>query len=311
MSRTPSPWTRRAAMAAGAATAFAAGAARAEDLPWSVPALKRVKVHDHDIAYFEKGSGPPLVLVHGGSGSPAFEWGRVITPLSRRFRVLAPYQIGFAPSDQPDLAYDAQTFVDYLGGFMSALRAEGATMAGESFGGWVVARYALSQGGKSSWGQSLPRISHLAIVDGAVQIHPLPPKPPEASINSPEVGKLAGAFFATQPKVDNSKVTQAANPHMLAQQLTDAELQSIKTPTVVIWGAGDQLLPVSDGRHIASQIPGARAVIIESCGHIPSVERPRAFLGAMGGLTGQSLENLSSRRAIHPGIADRHKDKLA
>ena len=286
------PWTRRAAITAGAASAIVASA-HAEDLPWRLPESRRIKVHDQEIAYFEMGKGPPLVLVHGMSGSAAFEWGRVMTPLSRRFRVLAPYQIGFAPSDQPDLAYDAQTFVDYLGGFMSACHAEGATIVGESFGGWVVVQYALRQGGKSSWGQRLPRISHLAIVDGAVQVHPLPPKPPEASINSPEVGKLAGAFFATQPKVDNSKVTQGAGKHVFAQQLTDAELRSIKIPTMVIWGAGDQLLPVSDGRHIASQIPGAKAVIIENCGHIPSIEQPRAFLGAIGGLVGQVLENLS------------------
>ena len=285
-------WTRRAAIAAGAASALVTGA-RAEDLPWRLPKLRSVKVHGHAIAYFEMGSGPPLMLVHGMSGSAAFEWGRVMTPLSRKFRVIAPYQIGFGPSDQPDLPYDAATFVDYLGGFMSARGAEGATIVGESFGGWVVAHYALRQGGKSAWGQVLPRISHLAVVDGAVQVHPLPPKPPEASINSPEVGKLAGAFFATQPKVDNSKVKAGAGQHVFAQQLTDTELKAIKTPTMVIWGQDDQLLPVSDGRHIASQIPGARTVIIQNCGHIPSVEQPRAFLGAVGGLLGMSLENLS------------------
>jgi pimeloyl-ACP methyl ester carboxylesterase len=290
---TPSRWTRRAALAGAAAAAALPLAARAEDLPWSLPKLRRVKVHGHSIAYFEMGSGPPLVLAHGMSGSPAFEWGRVMTPLSRRFRVIAPYQIGFAPSDQPDLAYDAETFIDHLGGFLSARSAENATIVGESFGGWVVAQYALAQRKKSSWKRTLPRISGLVIVDGAVQVHPLPPKPPEASINSPEVGKLAGAFFASQPKVDNSKVTKGAGAHVLAQQLTDAELKSIRIPTLVIWGAGDQLLPVSDGRHIASQIPGAHTVIIEDCGHIPSVEQPRAFLGALGGFLGQPLEMLS------------------
>jgi pimeloyl-ACP methyl ester carboxylesterase len=289
----PLSWTRRAALAGAAATAALPRMVRAEDLPWRLPELRRVKVHGHEIAYYEMGSGPPLVLAHGMSGSAALEWGRVMTPLARKFRVIAPYQIGFSPSDQPDLAYDAATFVDHLGGLLAARSAEEATIVGESFGGWVVAQYALRQGGRSSWKQALPRISRLVIVDGAVQVHPLPPKPPEASINSPEVGKLAGAFFASQPKADNSKVTKAAGPHVLAQQLTDAELTSIKVPTLVVWGAGDQLLPMSDGRHIASQIPGARSVIIDDCGHIPSVEQPRAFLGALGGFLGQPLEMLS------------------
>ena len=290
-------WTRRAALAAAGAAAMIPaalpGSARALDLPWRLPKLRRVRVHRHEVAYYETGSGPPLVLVHGMSGSPALEWGRVMTPLSRKFRVIAPFQIGFAPSDQPaDLAYDAATFVDYLGGFLNARGAENATLVGESFGGWVVAHYALRQGQKSAWKQELPTISHLAIVDGAVQVR-AGPDGAQQSINSPEVAKLAHDFFVSQPAADNSLVTKAAVPHILAQAVTDAQLKSLKIPTLVVWGREDRLIPVADGRHIASQIPGARSVIIGDCGHIPSVEQPRAFLGALGGLLGQPLENLS------------------
>ena len=291
MSSSTAAWTRRAAIAAGAAVTLA-GSARAEDLPWRLPKLRRVAVHGRQIAYYEMGSGPPLVLIHGMSGSPALEWGRVITPLSRRFRVIAPYQIGFGPSDQPDLPYDAATFVDYLGGFLIARAAEGATLVGESFGGWVVAQYALRQGQKSAWRQTLPPISHLAIVDGAVQVHPGPQTPGAQSINSPDIGKRAHEFFLTQPPVDNSLVKKGAGPHVVAQAVSDDALKTIHTPTVVIWGRDDQLIPVADGRHIAAQIPGAHTVIIGDCGHIPSVEQPRAFLGALGGLVGAALENL-------------------
>jgi triacylglycerol lipase len=287
------PWTRRAAIAAAGAAALV-GPAHAEDLPWRLPKLKFTRVHGSRIAFFEKGDGPPLVLVHGMSGSPALEWGRVFEPLSRKFRVIAPYQIGFGPSDQPDLAYDSATFVDYLGGFLHARVAEGATLVGESFGGWVVARYAMRVGQKSAWKQILPPISHLVIVDGAVQMHPLPNTDGGAqeSINSPEVGKLAHDFFVSQPKVDNSLVTKSAGRHVMAEQLTDADLKALKVPTLVIWGRDDRLLPLSDGRHIASLIPGAHSVIIGDCGHIPSVEQPRAFLGALGGALGMDLENL-------------------
>ncbi len=298
MTDPPSGWTRRATlMAAAAALSVEAlpEAAAALDLPWRLPKIRRAKVHHHQIAYYEMGAGPPLVLVHGMSGSPALEWGRVMTPLSRRFRVIAPFQIGFAPSDQPaDLAYDAETFVDYLGGFLGAVSADNATLVGESFGGWVVAHYALRQGQKSAWKGRLPPISHLAIVDGAVQVHPGPPGDGgQQSINSADVGKLAHDFFKTQPKADNSLVTTAAVPDIQAQQVSDAQLKTIRTPTLVVWGREDRLIPLADGRHVASQIPGARSVIIGDCGHIPSVEQPRAFLGALGGLLGVSLETLS------------------
>ncbi len=287
-------WSRRAALA-GAAASVLAPAARAEDLPWRLPKLRRAKVRHHHLAYYEMGSGPPLVLVHGMSGSPALEWGRVMTPLSRRYRVIAPFQIGFAPSEQPaGLAYDAATFVDSLGGFLSLVGAQNAILVGESFGGWVAAQYALRQPRQSVWTQTLPPISHLVIVDGAVQVRGGPSSDgAQQSINHPEVGKLAHDFLVSQPTADNSAVTKAAVPHILAQKVTDAELKTLKTPTLVIWGREDRLIPLEDGRHVASQIPGARTVIIGDCGHIPSVEQPRAFLGALGGFLGQPLETLS------------------
>lgn len=287
-------WSRRAALSAAGAAALPLSAA-AQDLPWRLPKLRGARVHHHHIAYYEMGSGPPLVLVHGMSGSPALEWGRVMTPLSRRYRVIAPFQIGFAPSDQPaGLAYDAATFVDSLGGLLSLIGAANATLIGESFGGWVVAQYALRQQRQSVWKQSLPPISRLVIVDGAVQVRPSQGRDgAQQSINHPDVAKLAHTFYGSQPAADNGAVTRAAAPHILAQQVTDAELKTLEIPTLVIWGREDRLIPVEDGRHVASRIPGARTVIIGDCGHIPAVEQPRAFLGALGGFLGQSLEALS------------------
>jgi triacylglycerol lipase len=296
MTDASSRWSRRAAIAAGAAAALAgavAPAARAEDLPWRLPKLRRVRVHGHHMAFFDEGSGPALVLIHGASGSPPLEWGRVITPLSKRFRVIAPYLIGFGPSDQPDLPYDAETFVDYLGGFFNARSIDSPILVGESLGGWVVAQYAVRQGGKTSWRQTRPPISKLVICDGAVQVHPgQGGGGAQDSINSPEVGKLAHDFYVTQPAVDDSKVLKAVVPHVVGQQVADADLKALKTPTLVIWGREDKLLPLESGRHVASQIPGARLVVIDDCGHIPAVEKPRAFLGALGGFLRMGLETL-------------------
>lgn len=282
MPSAPVGWTRRAVIGAGVAAALS-GSASAEDLPWRLPKLRRTRVHGHHIAYYEAGLGPPLVLVHGGSGSPALEWGRVMMPLSRKYRVIAPYLIGFGPSDQPDLPYDAGTFVDCLGWFLNARAAHGAILVGESFGGWVVAQYALRHGQKSSGGQTLPTISRLVIVDGAVQVHPGDGGGAQDTINSPSVAKQAYDFYKSLPKVDNSFVLKAVGPHEIAQQLSDKELAGITTPTLVVWGREDKLLSVNEGKHIAAQIPGARIVIIDNSGHAPPIEQPRVFLAALDG----------------------------
>jgi triacylglycerol lipase len=284
-------WTRRAAVAgiAGTLASAVARQARAADLPWLLPELRHTRVNGHEIAYYEAGSGPPLVLIHGGSGSPALEFGRVFTPLSRTFRVIAPYMPGFAPSEQPDLPYDATTFVDYLGGFLTASGAKRATLLGESFGGWVVGHYAARQGMKSSWGPRLPTISHLVLVDAALQVHAGDGGSAKDTINDPEVGRQSYAFYMTLPKVDNTKVMTAVGPHMLSDPVSDESLEALHTPTLVMWGREDKLLPLDRGRHYASQIPNAHLEIVDACGHAPAMEQPHAFMAALGTFLGVSI----------------------
>jgi len=49
----------------------------------------------------------------------------------------------------------------------------------------------------------------------------------------------------------------------------------------VIWGRGDELVPVAEGEAIAKQIPGAKKVIIDNCGHAPQIECPQPFQAAL------------------------------
>jgi 2-hydroxy-6-oxonona-2,4-dienedioate hydrolase len=275
---TPRPLSRRTMMTSGLlAAGFGSVAAAASDLPWELPPLRTVQVGGQTLAYFETGSGPPLVLVHGMSGSAALEWGRVIGPLSKRHRVIAPYQIGFAPSGQPaDLAYDARTFVDSLGGLLRALHVRSPILVGESFGGWVVGQYAVAQ---AAAGADLPKIKGLVIVDGAVGIGPADRVSPNApSLNDPAVVAQVRTFFATQSRPDTTFVRPRAMPGISRDAVTAQALAAANLPTLIIWGEGDQLLPVSVGRNLAAAIPRARLAIIPNCGHIPSVEQPEAFL---------------------------------
>ncbi len=51
-------------------------------------------------------------------------------------------------------------------------------------------------------------------------------------------------------------------------------LPSIKVPTLVVVGRGDQTTPPDLAAEIADGIPGARLVVLEGCGHLPPMERP-------------------------------------
>jgi len=55
---------------------------------------------------------------------------------------------------------------------------------------------------------------------------------------------------------------------------TNARLEQLPTPTLVIHGTADRLLPVANGRLIASRIPGARLELLEGIGHMFWWEQP-------------------------------------
>ena len=47
-----------------------------------------------------------------------------------------------------------------------------------------------------------------------------------------------------------------------------------ESPTLVIHGRNDMVIPFTDGRELAASIPGARFVPLETKNHIPLAEDP-------------------------------------
>jgi hypothetical protein len=74
-----------------------------------LPVEKTIPVFGQTIHYWDVGSGPVVVLVHGLGSNKAGDWRYVVGPLSRKFRVLAMDQIGFGHSDKPLMDYRIQT----------------------------------------------------------------------------------------------------------------------------------------------------------------------------------------------------------
>jgi pimeloyl-ACP methyl ester carboxylesterase len=57
-----------------------------------------------------------------------------------------------------------------------------------------------------------------------------------------------------------------------------ALLRGITTPTLVVWGREDAIIPCSVCQLYEHAIPGATAKIIENCGHMPEMEKPAEFV---------------------------------
>jgi pimeloyl-ACP methyl ester carboxylesterase len=249
------------------------------DLDWRMPPLRDVGVLGHRIAYYEKGDGPPLVLVHGFSGSAPFEWGRVFDLLAARHLVVAPQLVGFLPSEQPDIVYSTDAQLAHLSGFLQALDLVDCTLAGESYGGWLVAAYAARA---AEPGSTLARIARYAILCGAVgvirtaQTPPRPSEPPDTPLwraivqRLPELNPHEAANNPTRERIFAASDLRRGWPDAAA-------LAKITAPVLLLWGEEDELVPVRYGRAAAAAIPGSQLVVLPGVGHIPSIEAPRDF----------------------------------
>jgi pimeloyl-ACP methyl ester carboxylesterase len=255
------------------------------------PGDKTIAVFGQTIHYWDVGSGPVVVLVHG-LGSRKEDWLPVVEPLSKNYRLLIPDQIGFGHSDKPLLDYSIQTYVDFLNEFLRDLKVEKASFVGESLGGWICGLYAV----ELSAGAHLVPIEKLILVDaaGLKQDKPIPDLNPSSLAATRTM--MQAIFFDTSWLDDNTlrKIfadrmarqdtytvhSILSNPALGAERLDD-KLANIKVPTLVLWGKQDSLLPISSGERYSAGIAGARLVSFDKCGHIPAAEQSEAFLSTV------------------------------
>jgi pimeloyl-ACP methyl ester carboxylesterase len=269
--------------------AIIAGSAVAQN-PQTMPPEKTIPIFGQTIHYWDVGSGPVVVLLHG-LGSSKEDWLAVVGPLSKNHRLLIPDQIGFGHSDKPLVSYSVQIFVDFLDEFLRQMKVEKASLVGESLGGWVSALYVTEISGTD----------HISVVDklvladaaGLKQKGPIP----DFNTSLQSSGRLLKSLFYDSSWINDERIRQSfahrlaandgytiqsfLNNPALASELLDDKLSQIRVPTLVVWGKQDQLVPFSSGEKYAAGIPGARLVAFDKCGHIPKAEKTAEFVSAV------------------------------
>jgi pimeloyl-ACP methyl ester carboxylesterase len=269
---------------------------------------RRVTVEGMDTQYLEAGTGSPLLLLHGHEQS-ATSWRWVIPALARTHRVLAlslpghgetaPAVGDYAPGSE--LARFAATFLDTLD------IGPPLDLVGHSAGGMIALRLALAEP---------QRIRTLTLVDSAGlgrEVHPL-----LALDTLPIIGELAitisrlpggdlgrttmstAMLFAQPWRVPAEFVTEQHalgrrpgqleastamaralfGPNGQRQILLD-QLPALPTPTLVIWGGCDYVLPVHQAQNAVNLLPHGRLAVIPDCGHLPHVEQPDRFAAVL------------------------------
>jgi pimeloyl-ACP methyl ester carboxylesterase len=100
------------------------------------PRRKEIQLHGHPVSYYEAGSGPVLLLVHGITSS-ADAWRSVLPTLARHFTVVAPDLLGHGGSAKPRGHYSLGAHASGLRDLLAALGHERATVVGHSMGGGI------------------------------------------------------------------------------------------------------------------------------------------------------------------------------
>lgn len=247
-----------------------------------------------------KPDGPVLVLLHGSNAS-LHTWKPLVERLKGKYRIISLDQIGHGlTGPNPTGQYDGLAFVRTLNTLLGKLGVNRFALAGNSMGGYVAWEYALAYPDK---------LTHLILIDAAG-----PPDDPNKNLpigfriaRMPGVSKLAQVITprsvfekSLRGSVSNQSIVtpemidrywelnrypgnRAATGARFAQYANRARsvgaLGQITTPTLILWGAEDKLIPVSGADWFAARIPGSIRIIYPGIGHIPIEEAPDRTAG--------------------------------
>ncbi|MFV0463920.1 MAG: alpha/beta fold hydrolase [Nostocoides sp.] len=232
----------------------------------------------------EGGSGVPLVLIHGGTGTADHDWGPVLGELRRHHRVVTMDMRGHGRSHDPDIELGIDRFGLDLVHVMRALGIPRAVLIGFSVGAnsllkLVSARPELALGlitiGASVAGDA-SRVPH--ILAG--------PWPDDLIQLNHEVGD--GPDYWQRLRV--------ALAHDWANNLdlTDERLRQITCPTLICHGDRDRVAALDEAIHLHRTIGGSELFVAPRCGHQLQLERPQMFIDAVLGF----VERLNRRRLV-------------
>ena len=255
------------------------------------------------INYYEKGQGPPLILLHG-FGACAYTWRLLGTPLAGDYQVFTIDLKGFGYSDKPrDEKYAISDQAEMVAAFIRAQKLQDAVLIGNSMGGGVaLMTYLALQEGKpgpirglvlidsAGYPQKMPWFIRLAQIPVLNTLGPMLLSPRfltglvlrKCYYNKEKVTEEAidaYAFFSSLPGAAEA-VRQTAKQIIPANmEAMIARYKHIRVPTLIIWGQEDEVVPLENARNFQRDIPDSQLAILPHCGHIPQEEEPRETLG--------------------------------
>lgn len=252
--------------------------------------MPKLQVGEHELHYERAGSGEPLLMIQGMSGTHV-AWGEpFLGPLRESFDVIAFDNRGIGLSAPIDGPFTIVEMAEDVAGLMDELGLESAHVVGISMGGMIAQELALGEpdrlrsltlgctycGGPGS--RLMPQENVEKLAAGMMS------GDRDKAIRASYDVNLSPAFRADESRyaafhematsVPAAKRTIELQAQAIFGHDTSGRLGEISTPTLIVHGTEDGVLPYPNGEMIASLMPAARLETLEDVGHMFWWEQP-------------------------------------
>lgn len=240
-----------------------------------------ITVAGHRMHYYSWGpeAGSPVVLVHG-LGGRSEDWRNLAPYLVRSgHRVYMPDLPGYGRSEKPaDFSYSISDEASAVLGFMNALGLMQVDLGGFSMGGWITQYFSANHP---------ERVRKLMLFDSAgLYVKPAWNTDLFTPVSAKELDQLDALLMPHPPVVpsfiaddvlrasrnDAWVIHRAIASMSTGRDTTDRLLPNLKMPVLIVWGALDQTIPLSQGETIHSLVPQSQMEVVKGCGHLAPVQ---------------------------------------
>jgi pimeloyl-ACP methyl ester carboxylesterase len=245
-------------------------------------------------------NGRPTVLMHAGEGIPfvylhstlgeSFTWLPFYQAWAKQFRVLVPTHPGFGQSGNLEGIDTIEDVAFHYVELLDALGLDEVILGGVSLGGWIAAEFAVRwpERVKKLWLCNAPGLWTDEAELGDLFRAMYHRNTLRSLLFHDPAGPMAQLVIDDKPD-DEKLLTAYQNMTALARLVWDrpydpklaGRLHRVQCPTLLLWGAHDQLVPPAFGKAYHKYLPHAQMKQIADCGHLPMFEKEREFVEAI------------------------------
>jgi pimeloyl-ACP methyl ester carboxylesterase len=257
-----------------------------------------VEVAGAKVRMLRGGVGKPVLVLHSVEGNPG--WLPFLDDISKNATAYAPTHPGFGHSERPDWLETVADLACFYLWMLQELGLERVSLIGHFLGGWVAAEMAVM----------CPHVVEKLVLVDAAGIRPREGEIADIFLlGEEETTKMSFYDRAQVPgyaelferelspeerelRMRNREMTTRLcwKPYMHDRSLPWL-LPRVRVPTLVVWGKEDRIIPVDSGKQYSQAIPGSRLEVIERCGHLPHLEKPKEFVRLVLEHLGRGLED--------------------